>query len=216
MASETTGGIEQKRRRIRAELTSAARTLTAERGLSGFTVQELSDTVGISRRTFFNYFPSKEDAILGLGMGADDALSAAFRAQGPAESGAALIEDLAEFGIAHFTSVGITRTEVSEFLAAIGREPSLLTTLLAFDQEQTRRFVEMVATREGMVDPTEALVAVTLMNALMRLSGEAFFAESNTRSFEEILRGHLAAATNLLSPDGDGHSPQPKELVTTP
>ncbi|CAN5287276.1 hypothetical protein BH09ACT1_BH09ACT1_10110 [soil metagenome] len=222
MASEATSvitkpGLDQKRRRIRGELTSAARRFTAERGLSGFTVQELSDMVGISRRTFFNYFPSKEDAVLGLGMGADEALTAEFMAAGASTSRSALIDDLAEFGIAHFTYVGLTRTEVEEFLAAIRREPSLLTTLLDFDQAQTRRFVEMVATRERMSDPTEAMVAVAVMNSLMRLSGEAFFAEANTQTFDQIFRGYLAAATTLLSPAGDRDRDQQrsKDRVTT-
>jgi AcrR family transcriptional regulator len=221
MASDATvtgqkPGIEQKRRRIRSELTSAARRLTAERGLSGYTVQELSDAVGISRRTFFNYFPSKEDAVLGLGMGADEALIAEFMAAGASTSGSALIDDLAEFGIAHFTSVGLTRTEVEEFLAAIRREPSLLTTLLEFDQKQTQRFIEMVVSRDGGDDRDTAAVAVALMQTLMRLSGEEYFAETNARSFAEILRAKIAAATHLLSPAGDRDRPRLKDRVTTP
>ncbi|MGN0042882.1 TetR/AcrR family transcriptional regulator [Rhodococcus sp. (in: high G+C Gram-positive bacteria)] len=51
--------------RTRAALVEHARTLTARRGLAGFTVEELCEHVGVSRRTFFNYFASKEDAVLG-------------------------------------------------------------------------------------------------------------------------------------------------------
>ena len=43
------------------------------RGLNGYTVEEVCERGGISRRTFFNYFPTKEDAIIGH---ADDELPA--------------------------------------------------------------------------------------------------------------------------------------------
>src|ERR1700712_2523037 len=59
-------GLHRRQQRTREQLISAARRLTATHGLSGFTVQELSDQVGVSRRTFFNYFASKEDAVLGM------------------------------------------------------------------------------------------------------------------------------------------------------
>ena len=60
------GGLrERKRAATRGSITAVARSLTAERGLNGYTVEEVCEQAGISRRTFFNYFPSKEDAILG-------------------------------------------------------------------------------------------------------------------------------------------------------
>lgn len=44
----------------------AAADLTIERGLDEATIDAISDRAGVSRRTFFNYFPSKEDAVLGM------------------------------------------------------------------------------------------------------------------------------------------------------
>ncbi len=43
----------------------AAYELAEGRGLSAATVEEIASRAGVSWRTFFNYFPTKEDAILG-------------------------------------------------------------------------------------------------------------------------------------------------------
>src|SRR6478735_12637303 len=54
-------------------LRTEARRLTAERGFAGFTIEELCSEVGVSRRTFFNYYASKENAVLGFAVHSDNA-----------------------------------------------------------------------------------------------------------------------------------------------
>ena len=44
----------------------AALSLAMDDGLAAATIDRIAEKSGISRRTFFNYFPSKEDAILGI------------------------------------------------------------------------------------------------------------------------------------------------------
>jgi len=44
----------------------AALSLAMNDGLTAATIDRIAEKSGISRRTFFNYFPSKEDAILGI------------------------------------------------------------------------------------------------------------------------------------------------------
>lgn len=57
------------RERHRAEtwnaIRDAAGDLVLEVGLAGATIDAIAARAGISRRTFFNYFQSKEDAVLG-------------------------------------------------------------------------------------------------------------------------------------------------------
>jgi AcrR family transcriptional regulator len=52
------------REAIRGELTAAALSLVQEVGFAGTTASAIASAVGVSERTFFRYFPTKEDAVL--------------------------------------------------------------------------------------------------------------------------------------------------------
>ncbi|MDO5032807.1 TetR/AcrR family transcriptional regulator [Corynebacterium sp.] len=56
---------EQKRFATRLRIEDAATRLVDERGFADVTVEEICEAAGISRRTFFNYFDSKDSAVLG-------------------------------------------------------------------------------------------------------------------------------------------------------
>ena len=57
---------DKKRAETRARLERAAVELVLRDGLAHATVDAISDAADVSPRTFFNYFDSKEDAILGV------------------------------------------------------------------------------------------------------------------------------------------------------
>ena len=65
MTTPELGLRERKRLATRRAIQRAALQVVRERGLDGTTVDEISRVADVSPRTFFNYFPSKEDAILG-------------------------------------------------------------------------------------------------------------------------------------------------------
>jgi AcrR family transcriptional regulator len=54
---------ERKRRAIRGELSEVALRLLTERDFDSLTIDQIADAAGISRRTFFRYFASKEDVV---------------------------------------------------------------------------------------------------------------------------------------------------------
>lgn len=64
---------ERKRQLVSDELTEAALQLLALKGFEGVTVDEIVASAGVSKRTFFRYFASKEDVVVQFlaDMGAD-------------------------------------------------------------------------------------------------------------------------------------------------
>jgi AcrR family transcriptional regulator len=56
--------IERKRQLVRDELAEAALHLVAFQGFEETTIDQMAAAAGVSRRTFFRYFQSKEDVII--------------------------------------------------------------------------------------------------------------------------------------------------------
>jgi AcrR family transcriptional regulator len=55
---------ERRRTRTRLMIQAEALRLFAEQGYTGTTVEQIADAAAISPRTFFRYFPTKEDVVL--------------------------------------------------------------------------------------------------------------------------------------------------------
>ncbi|CAL8899015.1 hypothetical protein KVA01_00830 [Kocuria varians] len=64
--SESTPSLRERHRtRTLAEIHQAALELVGECGYGDTAVEAIAERAGVSRRTFFNYYPSKEAAVLG-------------------------------------------------------------------------------------------------------------------------------------------------------
>ncbi|MET1072136.1 MAG: TetR family transcriptional regulator [Umezawaea sp.] len=63
-ATKPEGLRERKKRRMRQQLTDTATEMFVERGFDAVRVAEIAEACGVSEKTVFNYFPTKESLIL--------------------------------------------------------------------------------------------------------------------------------------------------------
>jgi AcrR family transcriptional regulator len=77
MTEPATGLRARKKRQTREALTRAGLELFVERGYDETTLAEIADSAGVSTRTIFAYFPSKEDILFSTLQTMRDALAQA-------------------------------------------------------------------------------------------------------------------------------------------
>lgn len=156
----------------RRAILDAAAALAEERGLGHFTVQDLAERAGVSRRTIFNHFTSVDDAVYArlselLGVVVDDFVEIADATPPPATpSTGAVFEQLADV---------IERTALVRSLSHIARlvgtsEDHPATVLWSHEvlQSVTARLTAEVTRRNPQSDPfTVALLASSLINAMV-------------------------------------------------
>ena len=183
-----------------SRLTSVSRRWTADRGLAGFTVEELCAEVDISRRTFFNYFSSKDDAVLGVDSEEEgQKFAEAFLAQG-ARGWGQVIDDLFLLAIALFDEADVDTTAHSDFMRALEREPKLFARFIGATREREKQLQALIAEREGVgVDDPRAEAAVMVVSSLARIVGERQLDANDDRSFAAIITDSLAALRTVLS-----------------
>ena len=199
--SATLSKAEQRKQQTAFRLTAVCRRLTAERGLSGFTIEEVCDEVGVSRRTFFNYYPSKEEAVLGINEDEEMvAISAKFLALGSRGWGV-VIDDLVDLVGEYVQSVGPNVEDHLEVIRVIDREPKLLARFIGAGREREEQIIALVATREGVgTDDLRARAIVDVLSTVMRSSVERLLGEGGAAEFTTALRDSLTAIRAVLTP----------------
>ncbi|WIB63530.1 MULTISPECIES: TetR/AcrR family transcriptional regulator [unclassified Curtobacterium] len=147
----------RKKRQTRGHIQDAARRLTAEHGLHGVTIDAICAEAGVSTRTFFNYFPSKSAAALGLpDLRIDDAQRARFAAGEPD----ALVSDLCAL-VAHVVAeTGASPHEKAVMKDLITEQPELMPAVLKWMADLRK---DLVAIAAGRVPERTARLAVTLV-----------------------------------------------------
>jgi AcrR family transcriptional regulator len=85
-ANPDEGLRERKRRLTRQLISDAATSMFVSRGFDNVKVSEVAERVGVSEKTVYNYFPTKEALVLDRADESLDQLAQALRARRPAES----------------------------------------------------------------------------------------------------------------------------------
>jgi TetR/AcrR family transcriptional regulator, regulator of mycofactocin system len=145
--------------RIITELEAVALAMFEQRGFASVTVEEIAAEAQISTRTFYRYFPTKEDVLLVRMRRRTERLRAALAARPTDERPL------------HSLRLAVEATESAEdpvlskrWIAVVVATPSALRTVLgAFTLILTRAIAEFFGSRLNM--PAEALVPTMLAAA---------------------------------------------------
>ncbi len=177
---------ERKKRRTRQQISDVATTLFVVRGFDHVKVSEIAEIVGVSEKTVYNYFPTKESLVFDRTDATIDRLVAALRERPAGESPTkAVLRALGE----DMDDLEDLPEEINAFLPLFNEMIAATPALRAAWLDLQGKLVE-VATEElaalADVDPRdpEPMVAARAIVALMDLSFS-----SRMRHLERGLRG---------------------------
>lgn len=166
------GGLrERKKTARRTALVDASHRLVAEHGLDAVTVEMVCAEVGVSPRTFFNYFATKDDAVLGhLPWQLDERVAGAFVAGGPT---GVLVDDLVELVVGLVAAPPLGRERMRRTLELATAHPRLMAHHIAWMDQQKSQVERLVRERLGpepahAPDTVTSLLVVCAHAALMR------------------------------------------------
>jgi AcrR family transcriptional regulator len=151
---------------VRAEIAETAFQLFTQRGFDQTTVDDIAAAAGLSRRSFFRYFASKEDAVLGMLNAVGDAIAAELAARPAGEPPWTSLRRALDVLVT--TYLGDPKVALARF-RLIHHTPALRTTLLDKQDRWQRSLAQVLAARLG-ADPAHdlrpQLLAATALAAL--------------------------------------------------
>jgi AcrR family transcriptional regulator len=191
-------GLRERKRRLTRQLISdAATTLFATRGFDNVKVSEVADRVGVSEKTIYNYFPSKESLVLDDADERVEALARALRERRPGQSPTDAVVEAIKASMAIFAEAPDAFVEfLPRFAAMIDSTPTLRAAWLELHDRLAKVARDELAAQAG-VDPEdpEPTIAGRALAGLAEL-----VVDLNMRHIRDGLRGAelRAAATSDL------------------
>jgi AcrR family transcriptional regulator len=160
-------GLRARKKRARADaIVDAAQRLVLAHGFDAVTVEAIAEAAGISPRTFFNYFESKDDAVLGQGsFDLDPGFRTEFVDGGPTGR---LTADLEVLAAALLGAVaGSAPDAPARVLELLQAEPRLLAGHFAWFERHKNQIEDLFARRHARrplpADPSTCTTVVFLL-----------------------------------------------------
>ncbi|MBC9732322.1 TetR family transcriptional regulator [Nocardioides marmotae] len=184
-----------KRRETEDRISDCAQRLVAEHGLDGFTMEDLAAAADVSRRTLFNYFPSKVDAVLGNLPTIPADVRETFVRGGPH---GALVEDLAVLARVVLADTDLQREQVDRLQHILTTTPRLAMSVHCRFEEVSADIAALVAQRDPGLTGMPARLLVRLLVTVFD-SAMAAYVAGDDRPLADLFDEHLAAARRLLA-----------------
>ena len=180
-------GLRERKRRVTRQLISdAATTLFATRGFDNVKVSEVAERVGVSEKTVYNYFPTKESLVLDNADESVERLARALRERQPGQSPTdAVVQAIMDDTWMYQEAPDALMEFVPLFGAMIDSTPALRAAWLELHDRLATVARDELAAQAG-VDPRDPEPTV----AGRALAGLAELAmDSNMRHIADGLRG---------------------------
>lgn len=187
----------ERTRALRRRMIAEARRATIANGLHGFTIEQLCEAVGVSRRTFFNHFGSKDDAVLGIELHADVELLEAYARGDVVPRDLDALDSVVALAVEQLHAAGLDRADEALVREVIDREPALLVRFMSATDAQLLLVAGAVARRFGWTDPADmrARLVTEAAAGVLKVSASTYFAddfdESTGPTFDALLTTNL-------------------------
>ncbi|GAA4920177.1 TetR/AcrR family transcriptional regulator [Actinomycetospora succinea] len=193
-----TGRRERKKLATRAALRQAALRLALRDGVENVTAERIADEADIARRTFFNYFSGKEEALLATAAVGAEAVVARFRARPPEES---VLHALREAVLEVMDRDDVAGHEHVAVLRLARAAPSLLPQQLSVLAAQEKALAAAIGSRLAEPDDAYARLCATVAFATLRLTLDRWLERSTGDDPPplEVLRAEVATAFATLA-----------------
>jgi AcrR family transcriptional regulator len=146
-------------------ISESALDLALEAGWESVTVEDVAARAGISRRTFFNYFATKDEALLHNAMPLDPGMLDDFK-----NSTTPLLQAVEEFFVAMTSTDSHDRERAIQVMRLVESSPDLLPGLLARIAASEEVLADAIVERDG-VDRFTAVTVAGLAGAIARVAG---------------------------------------------
>jgi AcrR family transcriptional regulator len=148
---------ENKKARTRQEIAEHAMALFVQKGFDRVTVAEVADSVGISEKTVFNYFPQKEDLFFDEVPRREAALIEAIRSRNPGESVVATLHRIQARDCTRLAS-----PQFAVFARIIEESPALQAKEIEVMARFTQALADVIASELG-ARPIDAKIAANML-----------------------------------------------------
>ena len=194
-AASIPGARERKKQETLRRITDAGICLFIEKGIDATTLDEIAAMAGISRRTFFHYFKSKDDILLSLQNRMGEMIAERVR---QADDAATPLDAIRAAVIA--VCAEVPTDDMVAIDGLMRSSPAVQARKQASYVEHERRIFAALSARwpDPQREMARRLVALLAIGAI-RLATEALGQEGEQRSLIELLNAAFDALTSELA-----------------